>query len=77
MQMLSCLSMPSMPYCSMHMPIGLNGLSMPTEGWSIHMPIAITKFKVRGIKQDSVPYMMKIILAHIPIECGFVDPNVY
>ena len=41
------------------------------------MPIVITNFKVRGVKQDSVPYMMKIILSHIPTECGVVDPNVY
>ena len=27
--------MPSMPYCSMCMPIGWNGLSMPTEVCSV------------------------------------------
>ena len=26
---------------SMHMPIGQNGLSMPTEGWSVCMPIVM------------------------------------
>ena len=66
-----------MPYCSMHMPISWNGLSMPTEGSSVHMLIVIIKCKVRGVKQDSVPYMMKVILTHIPIECGVLDPNVY
>ena len=66
-----------MPYCSMHMPIGWNGLSMPTEGCSVHMPIVITNFKVRSVKQESVPYIMKVILTHIPIECRVVDPNVY
>ena len=40
---------------------------MPTEGCSVYMPIVITYFKVKGVKQDSVPYMMKIILTHIPI----------
>ena len=30
-----------------------------------------------GVKQDSVTYIMKVILTHIPIECGVVDPNVY
>ena len=69
--------MPNMPYCSMYMPTGWNGLSMPTEGCSVCMPIVITNFKVRGVRQDSVPYMMKIILTHIPIECGVVDPNIY
>ena len=48
-----------------------------TEGCSVHMPIVITNFKVRGVKQDFVPYMMKVILTHIPIGCGVVDPNVY
>ena len=50
-----------MPYCSMCMPIGWNGLNMPTEGCSVYMPIVITNFKVRGFKQDSVQYMMKVI----------------
>ena len=62
MHMLRSLSMPNMPYCSMHMPIGWNGLSIPTEGCSVWMPIVITSFKVRAVKKDSVPYMMKIIL---------------
>ena len=66
-----------MPYWSMCMPIGWNGLNMPTEGCSAHMPIVVTNFKVRAVKQYSVPYMMKVILTHIPIECGVVDPNVY
>ena len=61
--------MPSMPYSSMHMPIGWNGLSMPTEWCSVCMPIIITNFKVRVVEQDSVPYMLKVILTHIPVEC--------
>ena len=40
------------------------------------MAIVITNFKVRGVEQDSVPYMMKVILPHIPNECRVVDPNV-
>ena len=59
------------------MPISWNGLSMPTEGCSEHIPIVIINFKVRGVKQDSVPYMMKVILTQIPIEFGAVDLNVY
>ena len=66
-----------MPSCSMHMPIGWNGLSMPTKGCSVHMPITITNFKLRGVEQDSVPYMMKIILTHILVECEVDDPYVY
>ena len=77
MCMLRCLSMPSIPYGSKYMAIGWNGLSMPTEGCSVHMAIVIINFKLRGVEQNSVPYVMKIILAHIPIECGIVDPYVY
>ena len=44
-----------MPYCSMHMPIGWNGLSMPTDECSVHMPIIITNSKLRCTEQDSVP----------------------
>ena len=66
-----------MSYCSMCMPIGCNGLNMPTEGCSVHVPIVISNIKVRDVKQDSVLYMIKIILTHIPIECGVVDPDVY
>ena len=64
--MLRCLSMPSMPYCAMYMPIGWNGFHMPTEVCSVCMPIVIINFKVRGVKQDSVSYMMKVILTNIP-----------
>ena len=67
----------NMCYSSEHMPVGWNGLSMPTDGCSVHMPIVITDFKVRGVKQDFVPYMMKGIPTYIPIECGVVDPSVY
>ena len=69
--------MPNMPYCSMYMPTGWNGLHMPTKGCSVHMSIIITNFKVRGAEQDSGPYMMKVRLTHICIKCGVIDPNVY
>ena len=75
MHNLRCLSMPSMSSCFKHMPIGCNGLSKLTEGCSVHM--LITNFKVRAVKQDSVPYMMKVILTLIPVECGVIGPNVY
>ena len=42
------------------MPIGWNGLNMPSEGCSLCMPIAIINFKVRGVNK-TVPYMIKII----------------
>ena len=40
-------------------------------------PLSLLIFKVSGVEQDSVPYMMKVILTHIPFECGVVYPNVY
>ena len=55
------------------MPIGWNGLGMPLKGCSVCMSIIITNFKVKGDEQDSVPYVMKVIFTHIPIECGVVD----
>ena len=39
-----------MLYGSMQMSFGWNGLSMPTEGCSVHMPILIINVKVRGVK---------------------------
>ena len=66
-----------MPHASMWMPICWNGLSMPTKGCSVHMPIVIIKFKVRGVGQDSVPYMMEITLTHISVKSGIVDPAEY
>ena len=50
---------------------------MPTDGCSVHMPIIIINFKLRGTEQNSVQYMMTVILTHIPVECGVVDPYVY
>ena len=41
-------SMPSMPYDYMGMPIGWNGLSLPTEGCSVCMPIVIINFYGQG-----------------------------
>ena len=40
------------------------------------MPIIFINSKLRAAKQDSVPYMMKGIHTHIPVECGVVDPYV-
>ena len=57
--MLRCLSMPN---CSMHMPIGWNGLSMPTEGILVCMPTLIINFMVRGVEEDSVQYMTLVKL---------------
>ena len=76
MCMLYIQSIPSMPYGSMGMAIGWNGLSMPTKECSVCMPIVIN-LKVSGVGQDSVPYMMEIILTHITVKCGVVDLDEY
>ena len=68
------LSMHKM-YCSMHMPIG-GKVSMPTGGCSVCMLTFIVNSKLRDAEQDFVPYMAKVILTHIPVECGVVDPYV-
>ena len=50
---------------------------MPTDGCSVHMPIVIINSKLRGAEQDSVPYMMKVVLTHIPVECGVANFYLY
>ena len=61
-----------MPYCSICMAIGWNGLSMPTDGCSVHMHIIITNSKLRGVEQDSAPYMMKVILPTFLLSVGLL-----
>ena len=69
--------MPSMPYGSVQMPIGWNGLSMSTEECSVCMPIVIINFKGRVLNRTQSHVCIKIVLTHISIKCGIVDPNVY
>ena len=38
-------------YCSMHIPIGFEGLNMPTDGCSVYIPIITVNSKLRGFKQ--------------------------
>ena len=45
-------------------------LSMPTDVCAVHMPIVIINSKLRVVEQNSVPYMLKVILTHIPVQCG-------
>ena len=56
--MLWIQSMPRMPYGYMQMPIGWNGMGMPTN-ICVHMPTGRIYFKARGVKKDSVPDMIK------------------
>ena len=41
------------------------------------MDTVIINFKIWGVEQDYVPYMMKVVFTHIPIVCRVVDHNVY
>ena len=65
-----------MPCVYLQLPTGWNGLGMPSI---MCVPIAIGRvyFEARGVKKDSVPYMVKIELTNIPVKCGIVypDPN--
>ena len=54
------------------MPIGWNGLSMPTEDALCACPLSLLILSL-GIEQNSVPNMMNVIFAHIPVEYGVVD----
>ena len=56
------------------MPIGWNGLSTPANEYSLHIPTNIINSKVR---QDSVPYLMEIVLTYISVEGWIVDPDEY
>ena len=40
------------------------------------IPIGTVYFKARGVKKDSVPYMVKVELTNIPVKCGIVYPDV-
>ena len=60
----------------MPMHIGWEGLGMPSNWCSVHMTTVIINSKLRGTEQDSLPYVMKVILTHIPIEYGVADPYV-
>ena len=66
-----------MPYYSIHMPIGWEGLSMLTDGCSLHMHLIVTNPKLRSAEQDSFTYIIKAICSHIPAECQVVGPYVY
>ena len=52
-------SMPRMPYLYLHMPIGWIGLGMPTI-MCVYIPFDRVYFKPRGVKKDSVPYVIEV-----------------
>ena len=56
------LSMPKMFCCPMYIPFGWEGLSIPTDGCSVHMSIIFINSKLWYAKQDSAPYMVTVIL---------------
>ena len=64
-----------MPLLYLQMPIGWNGLSMPTI-MSVCIPIGRVYFKAMGVKKGSLPYMVMVELTNIPVKCGIVYPDV-
>ena len=63
-----------MPCVYLKMPIGWNGLGISTI-MCVHIPIGRVYFKARGVKKDSVPYMVQVELTNIPVQCGIVYPE--
>ena len=61
--------------CFLWLPIGWNGLGMPTI-ICVCIPIGRAYFKARGVKKDSVPYMIKVKLTYVPIMGGIGYPDV-
>ena len=73
--MLWIQSIPRMPFVYLRLPIDCKGLGMSTVK-CVHIPIGRVYFEVRGVKKDSVPYMVKVELTNIPVKCGIVYPDV-
>ena len=71
------LNIPRMFYCSKHMAVRWDSLNISNDGCSAYMSIIMINSKFCGVKWDSVLYMVKVILTHITVECGVVDPYVY
>ena len=64
-----------MSYVYLQMPIGENGLGIPTIMY-VCIPFGRGYFKARGVQKDSVPDMIKIELTYVPIKAGIVYPDV-
>ena len=58
------------------MPIGWNGLNMPSNACSMCMPIGRVNFKVGMLGRILSHISLRLYLATIPIRCGIVDSNV-
>ena len=64
-----------MSYGYLWMPIGWNGLGMPTIV-CVHIPFGRVYFKARGVKKDSVLDMIKVELTYVHIKGSIVYPYV-
>ena len=42
----------------------------------VHMSLGRAYFKTKGVKKNSVPYMIEIVFTNVPIESGIVHPYV-
>ena len=64
-----------MPFVYLKMLTGWVGLGMTII---VHMckPLGRAYFKPRGLKKNSIPYMIEIVLTNIPIESWIVYPYI-
>ena len=71
--MLWIQSMLRVPYVYWQMPIGSNWLVIPIIVY-VHMHWGL--FKVRGVKKDSIPDVIKLELTNIPVNSGIFHPDI-
>ena len=64
-------SMPRVLYVYLWMPIGWIGLGITIIVY-MGKPLGRAYSKTRGVKNNSVPYMIEIVLTNIPIESWIV-----
>ena len=57
------------------MPIGWIGLGMTIIVY-VHKPLGRAYFKTRGVKKNSVSYMIEIVFTNVPIVSWIVYPYV-
>ena len=71
--MLWIQSMPRVSYVYLKMPTGWIGLGMTIIVY-MHRPLGRAYIKTRGVKKNSVAYMIEIVLTNIPIKSWVVYP---
>ena len=74
--MLWIQSMPRVPYVYKQVPTCWIGLGMTIIVYTC-ITLIRAYFKPRGVKKDSVPYMVEVALTNVPIYSWIVYPYVY